>query len=84
MVTSDIGEGQAFFADDISQCVVGQTVKASNSIFNSSIFSRQSLFDFRQGLPYLHCFNYLITFRYNNISNRPYFETTPQILILVS
>ena len=50
MVTSSIGEGQAFFADDISQCVVGQTAGADNSIFNSSIFSRQSLFDFRQGL----------------------------------
>ena len=38
MVTSSIGECQAFFADDISQCVVGQTARAANSIFNSSIF----------------------------------------------
>lgn len=49
-MTSSVGEGQAFFADDISQCVVGQTGGAANGIFNSSIFSRQSIFDFRQGL----------------------------------
>jgi len=50
MVTSSTGEGQAFFADDISQCVIGQTIDASQNIFKSSFFSKQSLFDFRHGL----------------------------------
>ena len=50
MVTSSTGEGQAFFADDISQCVIGRTINASNYIFDASIFSRQALFDFRQGV----------------------------------
>ena len=47
MVTSNNGEGQAFYADDISQCLVGQTDNISKTIFDLSIFSRQSLFDFR-------------------------------------
>ena len=59
MVTSDTGEGQAFFADDISQCVTGQIVNANHNIYNSSIFSRQALFDFRQAvcLFCLRCIN---------------------------
>jgi len=44
------GQGQAFFADDISQCVIGQRSAAKNpaEIFNASIFSPKiSIFKYR-------------------------------------
>jgi len=41
------GEGEALFADDISQCVKIQSATDSQQIFNSSIFSVAQVFDFR-------------------------------------
>ena len=44
------GQGQAFFADDISQCVIGQRSAAKNpaEFFNASIFSPKiSIFSYR-------------------------------------
>jgi len=38
-LVSKAGEGEAFFADNISQCVKVQSATDSQPIFNSSIFS---------------------------------------------
>ena len=48
-MTSSNGQGEAFFADDISQCVLGQRVAKTNAseVFDLSIFSERSVFDFR-------------------------------------
>jgi len=47
-VTSSNGQGEDFFADDISQCVLGQNVaKDTSEVFDLSIFSEASVFKFR-------------------------------------
>ena len=48
-VTNEKGQGDAFFAGDISGCVLGKQISENNidQIFNLSIFSVPTAFDFR-------------------------------------
>ena len=47
-VTNQNGQGQAFYADDISVCLLDNTVDTADQLFKASIFSDGSVFDFRQ------------------------------------
>jgi len=46
-LTNQNGQGQSFYADDIAHCVLGNVVKDTNQVFNSSIFSNTPIFNFR-------------------------------------
>ena len=48
MISSN-GQGKDFFADDISQCILGQRVAkdTASEVFDLSIFSEKSVFKFR-------------------------------------
>jgi len=48
-VTNQNGEGDAFYAGDISACVLGKQISKNDvdQTFNLSIFSKPSAFDFR-------------------------------------
>ena len=45
-VTAENGEGQAFFAEDIGNCIVQQLVRNSHTEFEQSIFSVGKVFNF--------------------------------------
>ena len=48
-MTEENGQGDAFYAGDISACVLGKQIPENDvgQTFNLSIFSKPSVFDFR-------------------------------------
>ena len=47
-VVDQNGQGQAFFADTIGLCILNSTENNVNTVYKSSIFSYESVFNFRQ------------------------------------
>ena len=47
-VTDQNGQGKAFYADDISVCLLNNTEHNAEKLFKASIFSNEAVFNFRQ------------------------------------
>ena len=47
-LTNQNGQGQSFYAEDVTHCVLGHTINNTGQVFNSSIFSDMTIFNFRQ------------------------------------
>lgn len=45
-LTSEDGQGQIFFADNIGSCVLPYLATKNSSVFKSSIFAVSNIFDF--------------------------------------
>ena len=48
-LTNENGQGQDFYAEDTSYCVIGRDVNntKANEVFDSSVFSSTHIFNFR-------------------------------------
>ena len=89
-MTSSNGQGKDFFADDISQCILGQHVAKDSvsEVFDLSIFSEESVFKFR----YIskannfckHCVIVCSKNKDDDTKRSSHFETDPRLLIVVS
>ena len=83
-LTNQNGQGQSFYAEDVTHCVLGHTINNTGQVFNSSIFSDTTIFNFRQvdcvfNNLFVHCLC-----SQESVSLKSNFETAPRALNLVS
>ena len=83
-LTNEDGQGQDFYAEDISYCIIGRGESNAKKVFDSSIFSNTHILNFRQVYMIVSIVTSWCFFcsQKEGSSNRN-FETSPNALNLV-